>query len=96
MKEKYLGVLAIQFFFTFYSLHMCLTIDWKSPFSNLGKTVIMLSCILEIESDYGNGKCSYISNTKLSCLPKRPRQTVQSQIRLGLPCLLFSDMHYVR
>ena len=40
-------------------------------------------------------KRSKISNT--SCLPKRPRQTVQTQIRLllkkqsdqGLPCLLF-------
>ena len=39
--------------------------------------------------------CSKILNT--SCLPKRPRQTVQTQIRLllkkqsdqGLPCLLF-------
>ena len=43
----------------------------------------------------GHGKCSKISNTR--CLPKRPRQTVQTQIRLllqkqsdqGLPCLLF-------
>ena len=41
------------------------------------------------------GKCSKMS--KSSCLPKRPRQTVQTQIRLllkkqsdqGLPCLLF-------
>ena len=45
------------------------------------------------------GKCSKISNT--SCLPKRPRQTVQTQIRLllkkqsdqGLPHLLF--WHFV-
>ena len=41
------------------------------------------------------GKCSIISNT--SCLPKGPRQTGQTQIRLllqkqsgqGIPCLLF-------
>ena len=40
-------------------------------------------------------KCSKISNT--SCLPNRPRQIAQTQIRLllkkqadqGLPCLLF-------
>ena len=41
------------------------------------------------------GKCSKIINT--SCLTKRPRQTVQTQIRLllkkqsdlGIPCLRF-------
>ena len=42
---------------------------------------------------YKYGKCSKISKT--SCLPKRPKQIAQTQIRLrkqsdqGLPCLLF-------
>ena len=48
---------------------------------------------LSSQTDYC--RCSKTSNT--SCLPKTPRQTVQSQIRLllkkqsdqGLPCLLF-------
>ena len=46
---------------------------------------------------YIYGRCSKIFNT--SCLPKRPKRTVQTQIRLllkkqsdqGLPCLLFPD-----
>ena len=50
---------------------------------------------LSISIFYKYGKCSKISNT--SCLPKRPRETKQTQIRLllkkqsdqVLPCLLF-------
>ena len=51
--------------------------------------------IKEVFAHLRYGKCSKILNT--SCLPKRPRQTGQTQIRLllmkqsdpCLPCLLF-------
>ena len=66
----------------------------------------IISCIIQYSKQISSiffqcmklsvcGKCSKISNT--SCLPKRRRQTGQTQIRLllkkqsdqGLPCLLF-------
>ena len=49
-----------------------------------------------ISMNYAYNRCSKISNT--NCLPKRPRQTAQTQIRLLLIrvfAVCYSDIHFV-
>ena len=47
-----------------------------------------------LDNKISYSKCSKISNT--SCLPKQPRQTVQTQIRLmKVFPVCYSDIHFV-
>ena len=60
-----------------------------------GKNISIMNFFSEDLTVFIHGKCSKFPN--LSCLPKRSRQTEQTQIRLlvqkqsdqGCPCLLF-------